>query len=177
MAGVLAGRRTKEPTICGVCGREATAIGISGRDKKLKPMWMCGLCSIKLAMKVAYMSPIKLEAAEIAAIEEAIRENMQDIVAAVMATLWENDIRDLDAITAERFAPMVEKIYAGGDFKDAIVNTLVSYSNKVRLKLTNAKDEPKAEPKAEQPPEAEPSWQPAPRLNDDVVSEIDGVPF
>lgn len=141
MASVLVGRRTKRPCICGVCGREATAIGISGRDRKLKPMWMCGLCSIKLAMKVAYMSPIRLEAAELAAMDEAIREHMEAIVAAVMATLWENNIRDLDAITADRFAPMVEKIYEGGDFKDAIIETLVSYSNKMRLKLTNDKGE------------------------------------
>ena len=82
------------------------------------------------------MSPIRLEENEAAALDEAIREHMQDIVAAVMATLWENDIRDLDAITAERFAPMVEKIYEGGDFKNALVNTLVSYSNKMRLNLT-----------------------------------------
>lgn len=102
---------------------------------------MCGLCSIKLAMKVAYMSPIRLEAAELAAMEEAIREHMEAIVAAVMATLWENNIRDLDAITADRFAPMVQKIYDGGDFKDAIIETLVSYSNKMRLKLTNDKGE------------------------------------
>lgn len=141
MASVLVGRRSKTPCICGVCGREATAIGISGRDRKLKPMWMCGLCSIKLAMKVAYMSPIRLEAAELAAMEEAIREHMEAIVAAVMATLWENNIRDLDAITADRFAPMVQKIYDGGDFKDAIIETLVSYSNKMRLKLTNDKGE------------------------------------
>jgi hypothetical protein len=137
MAGVLVGRRSKDPTICGVCAREAITLCISGRSQKLKPMWMCGLCSIKLAMKVAHnMSPIRLEENEAKALDEAIREHMQDIVAAVMATLWENDIRDLDAITAERFAPMVEKIYEGGDFKNALVNTLVSYSNKMRLNLT-----------------------------------------
>ena len=145
MAPVLAGRRSKLPTICGVCGREATAIGISGRNKELKvvskPMWMCGLCSIKLAMKVAYMSPIRLEENEAKALDEAIRENMEAIVAAVMATLWDNNIRDLDAITADRFSPMVEKIYEGGDFKLALTDLLVSYSNKVRLKLTNEKAE------------------------------------
>lgn len=141
MAGVLVGRRSKLPTICGVCGREATAIGISGRDRKLKPMWMCGLCTIKLAMKVAYMSPIRLEETEAKALDEAIRENMEAIVAAVMATLWDNNIRDLDAITADRFTPMVEKIYEGGDFKLALTDLLVSYSNKVRLKLTNEKAE------------------------------------
>lgn len=141
MASVLTGRRSKTPTICGVCGREATAIGISGRDRKLKPMWMCGLCTIKLAMKVAYMSPIRLEENEAKALDEAIRENMEAIVAAVMATLWDNNIRDLDAITADRFTPMVEKIYEGGDFKLALTDLLVSYSNKVRLKLTNEKAE------------------------------------
>lgn len=141
MVSLLTGRRSKTPTICGVCGREATAIGISGRDKKLKPMWMCGLCSIKLAMKVAYMSPIRLEANEAAALDEAIREHMEAIVAAVMATLWDNNIRDLDAITADRFAPMVQKIYEGGDFTLALTDLLVSYSNKVRLKLTNEKGE------------------------------------
>jgi hypothetical protein len=139
VAGVLVGRRTKTPSTCGVCGREATAIGISGRDRKLKPMWMCGLCSIKLTMKVAYMNPVRLEAAELAAMDEAIREHMEGIVAAVMSTLWENNIRDLDAITAERFSPMVEKIYEGGDFKAALLDTFVSYSNKMRLKLTNEK--------------------------------------
>lgn len=141
MASLLTGRRSKTPTICGVCGREATAIGISGRDRKLKPMWMCGLCTIKLAMKVAYMSPIRLEENEAKALDEAIRENMEAIVAAVMATLWDNNIRDLDAITADRFAPMVEKIYEGGDFKLALTDLLVSYSNKVRLQLTNEKAE------------------------------------
>jgi hypothetical protein len=80
-----------------------------------------------------------LEAAELAAMDEAIREHMEGIVAAVMSTLWENNIRDLDAITAERFSPMVEKIYEGGDFKAALLDTFVSYSNKMRLKLTNEK--------------------------------------
>ena len=141
MAPVLAGRRSKLPTICGVCGREATAIGISGRDKKLKPLWMCGLCSIKLAMKVAYMSPIRLEETEAKALDEAIREHMEAIVAAVMATLWDNNIRDLDAITADRFSPMVEKIYKGGDFKLALTDMMVAYSNKIRLKLTNEKSD------------------------------------
>lgn len=145
MVSVLTGRRSKLPTICGVCGREATAIGISGRNKELKivsePMWMCGLCSIKLAMKVSCMSPIRLEENEAKALDEAIRENMEAIVAAVMATLWDNNIRDLDAITADRFTPMVEKIYEGGDFKLALTDLLVSYSNKVRLKLTNEKGE------------------------------------
>jgi fructose-1,6-bisphosphatase len=92
-------------------------------------------------MKVAYMSPIRLEETEFAAMEEAIREHMEAIVAAVMATLWDNNIRDLDAITADRFSPMVEKIYERGDFRDAIMDTMISYSNKMRLKLTNDKSE------------------------------------
>lgn len=87
------------------------------------------------------MSPIRLEENEAKALDEAIRENMEAIVAAVMATLWDNNIRDLDAITADRFTPMVEKIYEGGDFKLALTDLLVSYSNKVRLKLTNEKAE------------------------------------
>ena len=141
MAPVLTGRRSEFPTICGVCAREATAIGIAAKGRKWRPMWMCGLCTIKLAMKVAQMSPIRLEETEAKALDEAIREHMEAIVAAVMATLWDNNIRDLDAITADRFAPMVEKIYVGGDFKLALTDMLVSYSNKVRLKMTNAKSD------------------------------------
>jgi hypothetical protein len=92
-------------------------------------------------MKVAYMSPIRLEETEAKALDEAIREHMEAIVAAVMATLWDNNIRDLDAITADRFSPMVEKIYAGGDFKLALTDMMVAYSNKIRLKLTNEKSD------------------------------------
>ena len=46
-----------------------------------------------------------------------------------------------DAITADRFSPMVEKIYAGGDFKLALTDMMVAYSNKIRLKLTNEKSD------------------------------------
>ena len=100
---------------------------------------MCDLCNAKLGMKVALMTPTKLEKAEAEAFDNAIETHITALVASIMAVMWEDGIRDLDAMSG-RLEQVVEKIFESGEPSKVIAQMFLTYSNKMR-KATSALDE------------------------------------
>jgi hypothetical protein len=128
--------RSDEPHVCGVCFRQAGNVGTVEPRVMSSTQWMCNLCNAKLGMKVALMNPLKLEKAEAAAFDAAIETNIGDLVGAVMKVLWDNGVRDLDAITGDRFAPMIEKIFEDGEASKVIAKIFLGYANQIRKDMT-----------------------------------------
>ena len=97
---------------------------------------MCNLCNALLGMKVALMNPMKLEKAEAIAFDHAIEKNIGNLVAAIMGVIWESGVRDLDAMTGDRFDPMVAKIFENGETSKVIAQIFLAYSNQMRKETT-----------------------------------------
>lgn len=133
------GHRSENPEVCGVCFRAAGHVGTVEPRTMPGVQWMCNLCNAKLGMKVALMTPTKLEKAEAEAFDGAIETHITALVAAIMAVMWENGIRDLDAMDG-RFEQVVEKIFENGEPSKAIAQMFLTYSNKMR-KATSALDD------------------------------------
>lgn len=125
-------RRSEHPEVCGVCMRVAGHVATSEPQGIPGAMWLCNLCNAKLGMKVALMNPTKLEKAEAEALDSAIETHISDLVAAIMAVLWENNVRDLSAMTGDRFMPLVEKIFDNGEPSKVIAKIFLSYANRLR---------------------------------------------
>lgn len=128
--------RSEHPEICGVCFREAGVVCVVEPRTIPGRQWLCNLCGWKLGMKVALMTPTKLEKAEAAAFDHAIEGNISNLVAAIMGVLWDSGVRDLDMITGDRFEPMVERIFENGEASKVIAQIFLSYSNKMRKETT-----------------------------------------
>lgn len=129
--------RSGEPEICGVCFRQAGHVGTVEPRIIQGLQWLCDLCGWKLGIKVALMTPTKLEKAEAVAFDHAIEHNISNLVAAIMGVLWDNGVRDLDRITGDRFEPMVEKIFENGEASKVIAQMFLAYSNKMRKDTHN----------------------------------------
>ena len=128
--------RSEEPQICGVCFRAAGNVGTVEPRTIPGVQWMCNLCNALLGMKVALMNPTKLEKAEAIAFDHAIEQNIGNLVAAIMGVIWESGVRDLDAMTGDRFDPMVAKIFESGEASKVVAQICLAYSNQMRKETT-----------------------------------------
>lgn len=127
-------RRSHLPEVCGVCFRVAGNVGTVEPRALPAVQWICDACNIKTGMKVAFMNPLKLQAAEAEAFDAAIEKNMGDLIAAVMAVLWDQGVRDLSALTGDRFEPMVQKIFDNGEASKVIAKIFLAYAAEIRKK-------------------------------------------
>jgi hypothetical protein len=100
-----------EPYVCGVCGRQAWAIGFMKNDKG-PTMWLCkddDDCK-KIAKDVFEMNNGKLTAYENTAINEAIKAISQDVVESVLAPFWEAGKTNLNDLSGEEITALLPKI-------------------------------------------------------------------
>jgi hypothetical protein len=139
MTELLFGARDELPAICGICSRVASPVGVTHPPGQ-HVLWLCELCTVKPALKVADMNPIKLTETEAQAIDAAAAKTVDDVISAAFGTLWGEGIRDLEALNGDNFPVVTAKIAASPEYRAALRDTLVAYTVAIRTAVANAKE-------------------------------------
>lgn len=136
---LLLGARDETPAVCGVCSRKASSVGVLDPPGQ-NVLWLCETCTPKDGLKVAGMNPAKLSETEAAALGEAASQMADGIAACVLRCLWEEGIRDLDAVDGTCWPAILARLAADEDYRKAIRRLFLAYTLDLRTRLANTPD-------------------------------------
>lgn len=133
----LVGQRGKEPEVCACCGRRATGYGLSTRPRGGNPvLWVCSIDCVKLVKKVRGMNNHELDVYEDRALDEAAEHIAQDMVTAIMETLFEMvPGGDMNKLDPDGFDKIVVRIKSEKSIKPHLKTALLAFQSQMRDQL------------------------------------------
>jgi hypothetical protein len=133
------GHTSPEPETCTCCSRPAIPLAALPVSGSTQGFFVCAFCSLTLAFKVISMKPNQLHDIEHGAIEKAVKQTIKPILESLLGCLWNHGVRELKAIEQDTFQQMCIAVSDDREFNNAMKATFLSYTQAIRLELTNLK--------------------------------------